>query len=53
MENLDNILNQYVADGGDTANRLLGAAFIVCNKDGTARPILKPYNILTKGRHPV
>ncbi|KXX74076.1 Acyltransferase LovD [Madurella mycetomatis] len=34
MENLDKILSEYVAVGDNTANRLLGAAFIVCNKDG-------------------
>jgi hypothetical protein len=35
MEKLDSILNKYVAEGEDTAGKLLGAAFIVCNKDGT------------------
>lgn len=35
MENLNSILKKYVAEGDDTANKLVGAAFIVCNKDGT------------------
>ena len=34
-EKLDRILDKYVADGEDTVNRVLGAAFVVCNKDGT------------------
>jgi hypothetical protein len=34
MEKLDNILKSYVAEGGETKGKLLGAAFIVVNKDG-------------------
>lgn len=34
MEKLDNILESYVAEGGETKGKLLGAAFIVVNKDG-------------------
>jgi hypothetical protein len=34
-EKLDNILNNYVAQGTATKDKLLGAAFIVVTKDGT------------------
>ncbi|KAK0384280.1 hypothetical protein NLU13_8368 [Sarocladium strictum] len=34
MDRLDDILKAHVAQGEDTTNKLLGAAFIVTNKDG-------------------
>jgi hypothetical protein len=34
-EKLDRILDKYVADAEDTVDKVLGAAFLVCNKDGT------------------
>lgn len=34
MEKLDKILRSYVAGGAETKGKLLGAAFIVVNKDG-------------------
>lgn len=33
-QNLNNILNSYVAHDTATKDKLLGAAFIVVNKDG-------------------
>lgn len=33
-ERLDDILRAHVAEGEDTADKLLGAAFVVLNKDG-------------------
>lgn len=29
------ILHKYIASDGNTANKIVGAAFIVCNKDGS------------------
>jgi hypothetical protein len=34
MEKLNYILRSHVADGHDTKDKLLGAAFVVVNKDG-------------------
>lgn len=34
MDKLDAILQEHVAQGQDTTNKLLGAAFVVANKDG-------------------
>ncbi|PHH73210.1 hypothetical protein CDD80_3983 [Ophiocordyceps camponoti-rufipedis] len=34
MDRLDDILRAYVAEGEDTADKVLGAAFVVVNKDG-------------------
>jgi hypothetical protein len=39
-DKLDSILNNYVAQGTATKEKLLGAAFIVVTKDGT--PHLHP-----------
>lgn len=36
MEKLDKILAAYAAEGDDTKDKLLGAAFTVVNKDGEA-----------------
>lgn len=38
MDKLDAILQKYVAQGEDTSNKLLGAAFVVTNKDGSHYP---------------
>lgn len=40
MEKLDRILESHVAGKGESASRnaLLGAAFVVVNKDGEANP---------------
>lgn len=38
VDKLDAILQKYVAQGDDTSNKLLGAAFIVTNKDGSRHP---------------
>lgn len=37
MEKLNVILQRHVADGDDTANKLLGAAFVVVNAEGESR----------------
>lgn len=34
MEKLQSILEAHVASGEDTKDKLLGAAFVVVNKDG-------------------
>jgi hypothetical protein len=38
MDKLDAILERAVADGEDTKNKLLGAAFVVTDRNG-AKPI--------------
>lgn len=42
MEKLDQILNSFVAVGVDTNDKVLGASFIVANKDGLRGPVFKP-----------
>ncbi|KAK5655526.1 hypothetical protein OQA88_5457 [Cercophora sp. LCS_1] len=39
MDKLEAILRKYVASGTDTTNKVLGAAFIVCSKDGNLMEI--------------
>lgn len=38
MEKLDCILKDFVAIGNDTKNKIIGASFIVSNKDGMQTP---------------
>jgi hypothetical protein len=38
--NLDAILKKYAAQGTDTKNKVLGAAFVVVSKNGIATLIL-------------
>lgn len=42
MEKLNHILRSHVAEGEDTKDKLLGAAFIVVNKDGESLYIFHP-----------
>jgi hypothetical protein len=42
MDKLDAILQKYVAQGEDTSNKVLGASFVVTNKDGSHYP--DPFN---------
>lgn len=37
MEKLNDILQRHVASGDDTNNKLLGASFVVLNKDGESQ----------------
>lgn len=45
MERLDAILQAIVAQGDDTNNKVLGAAFVVTNKEGKPVPLAQNFKI--------
>ena len=49
MEKLNSILQKSIATNGTATDKLLGAAFIVVNKDGTSLTLVTP--ILTAPDH--
>lgn len=56
MDKLDSILQEYVARGDDTKEKVVGASFVVTNKDGIPSPLSPPDEtlaMLTAQRHPL